>query len=189
MAISNKCVLAVPHNSGPVTKRHICWIWNIHRPCLREKTHEKERKYFPGCAFIFQNCWASTMQGVFPSGYSKLRVLRRFLLPHRWQPNAVCASGQGTGSSCAMARCPVSATVTAPEPLWVSSSRSSRFSAPPGVLAAGWAGVALAGKVVPGHHFRTGLSQRHFWHFHSVAFTMCSSQAWEYDFGKRINMV
>lgn len=53
----------------------------------------------------------------FPSGYSKLRVLRRFLLPHRWQPKAECAAGQGTGSSCAVACCPVNATVTAPEPL------------------------------------------------------------------------
>lgn len=56
------------------------------------------------------------MLGAFPSVYSKLRMLRRFLPPHRWQPNAECAAGQGTGSSCAMACCPVSATVTAPDP-------------------------------------------------------------------------
>lgn len=89
----------------------------------------------------------------------------------------------GDRSSCAMAHCPVSATVTAPEPLWAPSC-SSRFSAPPGVLAARWVWVPLAAKVVPGHRFRAGLAQTHFWYFHAVAFTMCSNQTWTMILGK-----
>lgn len=39
MAISNKCMLAVPLSSGPVTKCPIYWTWKSHRPCLSGKKH------------------------------------------------------------------------------------------------------------------------------------------------------
>lgn len=166
MAISNKYMLAVPLSSGPVY-----WTWNSHRPCLSRKNTWKTMELLSWLCVCFPEV---------------LSVHNPFWLQQTEDAQKVFASAQraakcrmccrpGDRSSCAMAHCPVSATVTAPEPLWA-PSWSSRFSAPPEVLAAQWAWVPLAAIVVPGHHFRTGLAQTHFWYFLAVVFTMCSKR-------------